>query len=57
MSKYMPTILLILTGLGSAFAPQIQHLISAHSAVFGAVASVLGVILHWLPSPSAPPVQ
>ena len=52
--KYVPTILLILSGLGSAFAPQIQHAVAAHAGVFGVIASVLGVVLHWLPAPTTP---
>ena len=55
MSKYMPTILLVLTALGSVFTPQIQHVVSAHPSIFGALASVIAVVLHWLPSPSATP--
>ena len=53
MSKYLPTIVLVLTALGSVLAPQIQHAVSAHPSLFGALASIVGVLLHWLPSPSA----
>lgn len=52
--KYMPTVLLILTTLGSVFTPQIQHAVSAHPSIFGVLASVLGIVLHWLPAPSTP---
>lgn len=52
MSKYLPTILLIISAVAGAFSGQIQHVVSAHPALFTSVASVLSVVLHWLPSPS-----
>jgi hypothetical protein len=52
MTKYLPTLVLILTALGSALAPSIQHVVGAHPALFGALSSILGVVLHWLPSPA-----
>lgn len=50
--KYLPTILLAISGLASVFAPSITKFESAHSAAFGAIAAVVAAILHWLPSPS-----
>jgi hypothetical protein len=36
----------------SIFAPQLQHLISAHPAVTGVVGSIVAIINHLLPSPT-----
>ena len=49
----LPTIVLILTAVGGALAPQIQALVSAHPTVFTSLAAIVGVVLHWLPSPNA----
>ena len=48
----LPTIVLVLTAVGSALAPQIQHVVSAHPTLFTAIASIVGVVLHWLPAPT-----
>ena len=49
----LPTIVLILTAIGGALAPQIQHAVSAHPTIFTSIASIVGVVLHWLPAPTA----
>ena len=51
--SFLPTIVLVLTAVGSALAPQIQHVVSAHPTLFTSLASIVGVVLHWLPSPAA----
>ena len=50
----LPTIVLILTAVGTALAPQIQHVVSAHPDLFTSLAAIVGVVLHWLPSPNTP---
>jgi hypothetical protein len=50
----LPTIVLILTAVGTALAPQIQAVVSAHPTLFTAIASIVGVVLHWLPTPTTP---
>ena len=54
MSKYLPTIVLILTAIGGALSPEIQKVVGAHPTLFTSLASIVGVVLHWLPSPAAP---
>lgn len=50
----LPTIVLILTAVGGALAPQIQALVAGHPTLFTSLAAIVGVVLHWLPSPTAP---
>jgi hypothetical protein len=49
----LPTIVLILTAVGGALAPQIQAAVTAHPTLFLGLSSIVGVVLHWLPSPTA----
>lgn len=51
MSKYLPTVLMVITALGSLLAAPIQHVVAGHPAVAGFLASLTGILLHWLPSP------
>jgi hypothetical protein len=49
----LPTIVLILSAVGAAIAPQIQHVVSAHPTLFTSISAIVGVVLHWLPAPTA----
>jgi hypothetical protein len=49
----LPTIVLVLTAVGTALAPHIQAVVAAHPTIFTAIASIVGVVLHWLPAPTA----
>lgn len=50
---YLPTILTILGALGGAFSTQIQALATAHPTATAILGGIVGVILHFLPSPTA----
>jgi hypothetical protein len=50
----LPTIVLILTAVGGALAPQIQAAVAAHPTLFLGLSSIIGVVLHWLPAPNTP---
>jgi hypothetical protein len=54
MNNWIPTIATVLGGLGAAFAPQIQVFVSHNPGLTTGIATILGVILHLLPSPVTP---
>jgi hypothetical protein len=52
MKNWLMSLLTLAGAAAGIFAPQIQGAIATHPAVFAAVAGVVGVINHLLPSPT-----
>lgn len=52
MTKYLPTILLVISGVLGAFDHQIQGFVAAHGGVFSVVATFVALVAHYLPSPA-----
>lgn len=55
MSKYLPTIIAIVTAAAVAATPAIQTVLAAHPTVSVIVAALYAILTHWLPSPVTPP--
>lgn len=54
MSKWIQTLLPIISLIAVAVSPVVQSYIVAHPAIAVAVASVQQIIAHWSPSPVTP---
>jgi len=50
--KLLPSLISIGLAVGAAASPQVQGYISSHPVLGGILAGVLGVVNHWLPSPT-----
>jgi hypothetical protein len=52
MSKYLPTILPVVTTAAIAVAPQVQAGLGRHPIISAVVAAAYAILAHWLPSPA-----
>ena len=53
MSKYLASILTVLGAVAVVLAPAIQGAIAAHPVFAAVFAAIVGVLNHFLPSPTA----
>jgi len=54
MTKYLASIVAVVTAVLAVFEPNVQAFITGHPAVAAVIASVGGIIAHLLPSPVKP---
>ena len=54
MTKYLPTVIAIVTAAAVAAAPSIQGLLANHPTASTIVAAIYAIVAHFLPSPVAP---
>jgi hypothetical protein len=53
-TKLLPSLLALASALSVALAPTIQHYLAGHPVATSLIAGVVGIVLHWLPSPASP---
>lgn len=53
MSKWLPLLMTILGSVVTAVTPSVQSLLGAHPVATSIIGGVIGIILHFLPSPVA----
>lgn len=50
--NWLMSIISLATAAATIFAPQLQHLVSAHPAIFAGIAGAVATVNHILPSPT-----